>query len=195
MYALAENDYAYLRKKTGLSQSSLSLLLEDPVDFHLLIDVICANSPLRTLAKLSFALKSRIILFQKVKSLDISLEEKIYVADAINQFYPEILYKNVIRMKPKKTGNTENQCRYFLVLYGLHAKKAGQIYNKQHLDWIEQSFYNNKQFEIGKHFAIWLRILGQIDDAKLFLNSCPNINLVPKIDYSARLNTPIECNL
>ncbi len=188
---LTENDCIWLKKKTKLDNNKLSILAELPRDFNILVDTICPNSPLKSLAKLSFSLKSRIILFNKTRLLDISLEEKSYVADAIAQYQPEIVTKQVIRTAPRK-DLTEDQCRYFLVLYGLHSQKASKIYKKIHLEWIENGFANHRQTELSRHFAIWLKLLTSIDDAGLLINSCPNVSIIEKIALTNRLNSCVE---
>jgi hypothetical protein len=192
METLTENDYTFLCKKTKLSRENLLKLIEDRADFNLLIETISGGCQLRTLAKLSFPLKSRVILYNKTKDYDLSLIEKAYVADAIAQYYPEILQKNVIRMKPRKSGNTEEQCRYFLILYGLHPKKAREIFRKEHLQWIESGFINHKQVDVGRHTQIWLKVMESIEAAGLFINACPNISLTQKIETSGRLNNCLE---
>jgi hypothetical protein len=188
MNELTKEDYSFLKRKTKLTQTRLNTLIDNPGDFNLVIDCLSTNCQLKELHKLSFSLKSRIIIFNKVQDLDISLDEKAYVADSVQKYHPEIVLKNKLRMVPRER-NTEEQCRYFLTLFGLNFKRSTKIFKKNYLTLIENSFAANKREEISKHFQIWVKILNKIEEDDLLVNSCPNSSVWEKIPVSERLNT------
>ena len=112
-------DLEYISKKTKLSTDRASILIEEPQDFHLLIDQLSLKRHyIKDLKKVSFPLLFKLKLFKNAQNFDFDLEEKAHVADTVCKYFNP-RNKNKRRELSLTTDSTEKSALVAFCLISL----------------------------------------------------------------------------
>ena len=161
-------DLEYISKKTKLSTDRASILTEEPLDFHLLVDQLSLKRHyIKDLKKVSFSLLFKLKLFKNAQNFDFKVEEKAYVADSVCKYFNP-------RNKSKKrelsltTDSTEKSALIAFCLislfFGDFHKEMGEYVPHGFKDWedyIAKGLSSGKSIniELSKHVREWMEII------------------------------------
>ena len=161
-------DLEYISKKTKLSTDRASILIEEPQDFHLLIDQLSLKRHyIKDLKKVSFPLLFKLKLFKNAQKFDFDLEEKAHVSDTVCKYFNP-------RNKSKKrelsltTDSTEKSALIAFCLISLFF----QDFQKEMGEYVPHGFRNWEDYiikglsggksiniKLSKHVREWMGII------------------------------------
>jgi len=161
-------DLEYISKKTKLSTDRASVLTEEPLDFHLLIDQLSLKRHyIKDLKKVSFPLLFKLKLFKNAQGYNFKIGEKAYVADTLCKYFNP-RSKNKKRELSLTTDSTEKSALVAFCLISLFfqdfRKEMGDYVPSGFRNWedyIEKGLSSGKSIniELSKHVIEWMGII------------------------------------
>jgi hypothetical protein len=166
---LNKQDFDYTLKKLSLSPPLLEKITETERDTNLLLSELSTKNIKREdINNLSFLTYVKLLVFRYSYDTGFGLDEKIYVAQSVCQFFPEIKRELNFKLISSKDGPSEKKSQYFLVLSGFYYDVVSpQFFYDGYKAFIANGFRKNEKLRgLSDNVEDWLVILREIHTKK-----------------------------
>ncbi len=164
---LRPEEISFLKNRTKLKEKTLLSLIDNERDFDLLLESISkqpiTNTKLqKELSKFSlpFCIK---YLFYKSNTETCDISTLSYIANAINEYVPEIQKNKTFRRIPNKM--TEDNAKYSLIASGLFREELASVkldFN-DFINFAQKAFEKVEKYQMAKDIKKWSENLNKFN--------------------------------